>query len=158
MEGKTHLAGGIAAGSFFLAAIGQTPTEVLFFAGAAAGSLLPDICSPTSTVGRKFPILSRLTNSTFGHRTFTHSLVAVILVLALFKYLSIHESLEVGLLIGMVSHLILDALTKDGIQFFWPLKIRVGIPFGIRTGGFLEPFVLALLVAYVGYFGYTYYL
>jgi hypothetical protein len=37
--------------------------------------------------------------------------------------------------------MVLDALTKGGIQFLWPIKIRVGIPGGIRL-------VLVLYLAY----------
>lgn len=54
-----------------------------------------------------------------------------------------------GLCVGIFSHLILDALTPEGIHLVPNVKIHLvpGLPF-FRTGGLWEKFVCGLL--YVG--------
>ncbi|MFJ7941123.1 hypothetical protein ACIQYG_21910 [Peribacillus sp. NPDC096622] len=52
----------------------------------------------------------------------------------------------------------MDALTEQGIQFLWPFKIKIGLPFGITTGGMLEKVFMAMLISFIGYYGYTTYL
>ncbi|MBM7691461.1 inner membrane protein [Peribacillus deserti] len=158
MEGKTHIVGGIAAGALYLKTVGTVQPEVLFFTSCIAGALLPDICSPTSTIGRMIPLLDRLVSKTFGHRTITHSLFMLILTFMVFRLTHLPEAIELGIWIGMASHLVLDAITVKGIQFLWPLKIRVGIPVGIKTGGTLEKGILSLLTVYIAYVGYQIYL
>jgi inner membrane protein len=73
MTGKTYIMGGVAA-CVTLANVTHYDPAILTAAGAA-GSLLPDICHGGSKIGRKFPILSKVINVLFGHRTFTHSLL-----------------------------------------------------------------------------------
>lgn len=162
MLGKTHVAGGFAAGSLFLYMTDTIPGEaqIPFFAACAAGALLPDICSPSSTIGRKLPILSRIFSGTFGHRTFTHSLAVLILLWFGFEWLDWRTYIEIGLYIGIVSHLFLDALTEEGIQFLWPFKIRIGLPrfAAIRTGGPFENVYLFGLCAVIAYTGLNLYI
>ena len=162
MLGKTHMAGGIAAGSLFLYTTNSIPAEahIPFFAACTAGALLPDICSPQSTIGRKLPILSRVFSGTFGHRTFTHSLAMLVLIWFGFGFLDWSVAIKMGLFLGIVSHLILDALTEDGIQFLWPFKIRIGLPSiaAIRTGGIFENIYLAAIVAIIAYTGFNMYI
>ena len=158
MLGKTHIAGGLAAGSLFLYTTNYIPggAQIPFFAACTVGALIPDICSPSSTIGRKLPILSRIFSGTFGHRTFTHSLPMLILLWYGFGLLDWRLSIEIGLFVGIVSHLFLDSLTEEGIQFFWPFKIRFGLPSfaAIRTGGPFENiylYGLCLVIAYTGF-------
>jgi inner membrane protein len=54
--------------------------------------------------------------------------------------------------------MVLDMLTKQGIKFLWPLKIHIGIPGGIRTGGAIEKGLFTVLVVYLCYVGYHLYL
>lgn len=161
MTGKTHVVGGLASGLLFLYVNDDVTInkEVPFLASCVIGSLLPDICSPTSTIGRKLPILSRMAAGTFGHRTFTHSfLMLALLYMSFIWLLEWPFYIEHGLLVGIVSHLILDALTRQGIQFLWPLQVRVGIPFGIKTDGFIEPIFAAGLYVAIAYMGSNLYL
>ncbi|CRH64688.1 Inner membrane protein ydjM [Chlamydia trachomatis] len=158
MEGKTHIAGGIAAGAFYLTFGGSMEHEALFIGSCALGSILPDICHPNSMIGRRVPLLDNLISEVFGHRTITHSLLILILTLFFFGWTTWPLGLEYGIFIGMVSHLVLDAFTKQGIQFFWPFKVKVGFPFGITTGGMLEKAFMAMLITFIGYYGYTTYL
>lgn len=158
MEGKTHILGGLAVGAFYLQCGGSVPQEALFLGSCAVGALIPDIDHTGSSLGRKIPFLDNLISAAFGHRTFTHSLLLLFLTFFLFTQVPWPQSLEFGIWLGMASHMALDALTKQGIKFFWPFKIDVRIPWGIRTGGAIEQVFFTLLVVYIGYCGYQLYL
>jgi inner membrane protein len=72
-------------------------------AAGTAGSLLSDICHGGSKIGRKFPILSKVINVLFGHRTFTHSLLFLVIVGVLLSMFVPIQAIQVGVLIGMKS-------------------------------------------------------
>lgn len=50
------------------------------WSSGAVGALIPDICHTQSKIGRRFPILSKAVSSVFGHRTFTHSLLFLLIM------------------------------------------------------------------------------
>ncbi|PLT35174.1 metal-dependent hydrolase [Bacillus sp. V5-8f] len=154
MQGKTHIAGGLAAGAFYLTAGGSVEQETLFFASCAVGALIPDIDHTGSTIGRKIPLLDNLVSSLFGHRAFTHSLLFLFLAYLLFTQTPWPEAIEFGIWLGMASHLVLDMITVKGIKLFWPIKIDIGFPWGIKTGSALEKGFFGLLVVFIGYCGY----
>ncbi|MFJ8260440.1 metal-dependent hydrolase [Rummeliibacillus sp. NPDC094406] len=152
MTGNTHIIGGIAAG---LALVQVSNYDSLVVVGASiAGSLLPDICHGGSKIGRTFPFISKIVNTLFGHRSFTHSLLFLFLM-AMFmnKYIS-NESITAGLLTGMVSHYILDMATKKGIKLLFPLDINVRFPITTRTGSKVENVVTAVLTVLCIYLGF----
>jgi len=151
--GKTHLVGGMALGLATSQAVGAG-SDPAFFIAVAAGSLLPDICHPSSKMGRKLPGVSHLINLIFGHRTFTHSLLFLILVSGLLYYFAGY-AITAGMLIGMASHVLLDACTNSGVALFFPFKVKVRLPVTIQTGGIAENFVFASLVVVAGYLGYN---
>lgn len=155
MEGKTHIAGGVAAGVFYLTFREPVDSDLLFVGSCVLGALIPDIDHTGSTLSRKVPLLDNIISGVFGHRTITHSLLFMALAWWLFKWATLPPDFELGVLIGIASHLLLDALTKDGIQFFWPFKIKIG--FVVKTGGLLEQGFMALLIVFIGYCGYTTY-
>lgn len=157
MNKTTHLIGGATAaiGVMFLTTVPLEPSIIIPYAvGAIAGSLLPDIDHPKSTVSRKVPIL----RSTFKvltsmsdsaeHRGMAHSILFAIpwLIAAIFVKIPIIQSLCLGMFAGYVSHLTLDSLNPAGcpLLFPWKKKLRIG---KIRTGGFGEAISAILLVA-----------
>jgi inner membrane protein len=75
----------------------------------------------------------------------------------LFQTISLPVSLELGILLGMVNHILLDMLTVDGVKFLWPFKVRVGIPVGVKSGGPFEQALIVFFVIMIGYFGYQVY-
>lgn len=158
MEGKTHIAGGIAVGALYLNFGGSVEHEALFFGSLALGALIPDIDHTGSSIGRKVPLLDNLVSALFGHRAFTHSLLILFLAFFLFTQTSWPGALEFGIWLGMASHMVLDMLTKQGIKLFWPLKTNIGLPGGITTGGAIEKGFLTLLIVCIGYCGYQLYL
>lgn len=153
---KTHLLGGITSGlvtaialesndSFSTSPIISTSVVMVT---AMLGSGIPDIDKSNSTFGRKVKPLSFLIEKFFSHRGFTHSL-SFIALLSFIVYLissrlftnnEISIFLVLGLSVGMLSHLILDALTKEGIPFFHPFwKKKFSLKLMI-TGGLFEKF------------------
>lgn len=134
--------GGIAMG---LTATQVIPHDPFIMIGASViGALLPDICHPGSAVGRLVPWISKPTSIVFGHRTFTHSLLFLVLLSIVLS--NKHMAFNVGLLIGVVSHYLLDMGTKNGIQLFYPLKRKIRFPLTIKTGGKMESVVKVGLV------------
>lgn len=151
MTGKTHMIGGAAAA---LAVADFTSYDPLLLTAAGViGALLPDICHGGSKIGRSAPVLSKLVNVLFGHRTITHSLLFLILIQAVMIQFVPYPELRVGLLAGIGSHLVLDAMTKKGIKFLYPLNFRFRFPFAIRTGGAAESGILTILSVMVFYYG-----
>jgi len=158
MEGKTHIVGGLAAGALYLNLGGAVGHEALFFGSLALGALIPDIDHTGSLIGRKVPLIDNIISTVFGHRSFTHSLLFLVLAFFLFQQTSWPKDIELGILMGMFSHMVLDMLTKQGVKFLWPLKIEIGIPGGIRTGGAIEQGFFTVLVIYLCYVGFHFYL
>ncbi|MCY1117957.1 metal-dependent hydrolase [Bacillus safensis] len=150
MTGKTHIMGGIAASTAVAYYYGFDP--VTMAAAGSAGALIPDLCHTKSKIGRKFPLLSTLISSVFGHRTFTHSLLFLLIIYFLATTYIPNDSLSIGLLVGMASHLILDAGTVNGIKFLFPASIKVRLPFYVKTGSAGEQVVLAALTVVTCYY------
>lgn len=88
----------------------------------------------------------------FGHRGVTHSLLALGLLIALgelpfFPWHWLHLGLLIGW--GYASHLVADALTKQGVPFLWPLDRHFGFPpsrlLRLTTGQWTEYTLVAAL-------------
>lgn len=151
MTGKTRIMGGIAASLAFAQITNYEP--VLLLGAGAVGAVIPDICHGGSKIGRAFPAVSKIINICFGHRTFTHSLIFLILAALLFNAFLPNEAISAGLLAGMASHLLLDMATKKGIKLFFPFKITVRLPLTTKTGSTVEYVVFAALSLLSVYFG-----
>ncbi|PCK20037.1 hypothetical protein CEY02_15465 [Bacillus pumilus] len=150
MTGKTHIMGGIAASTAVAYYYGLDP--ITMTAAGSVGALIPDLCHTKSKIGRKFPLLSTLISSVFGHRTFTHSLLFLLIIYFIATTYIPNDSLSIGLLVGMASHLILDAGTVNGIKFLFPATIKVRLPFYVKTGSTGEQVVLAALTIVTCYY------
>ncbi len=139
---KTHLAFGFLVGLLlmpFLHPANQIAYIILVMLGAA----LSDIDHPESKIGRHFKILGFL----FEHRGFFHSIFALPLV-ALIVYLITHNYLyALPILIGYLSHLLIDALTLEGVMLFHPFS-NFRIRGFFRTGSFSEYIILLLLILF----------
>jgi inner membrane protein len=139
LRGPTHVAAGAAFAliAHNYAGIGDDP--YLLTTTSIIGALIPDICHQGSTLGRKIPLLSWGINKTFGHRTITHSLFFLFGITALLKYLvPQYPIIYIGMFIGVLSHLVLDALIPSGIQLLYPLKMKIRFPIYTRTGSMME--------------------
>jgi inner membrane protein len=115
---------------------------ILFFAA------LPDIDESSSKIHKKFRPLSYLASLT-GHRNIFHTLYTPLLfslTLMLFNF----KEQAIAILIGYLSHLLLDAITPQGISIFYPLN-RKRIKGPISSGSFMETiifFIFILLIIY----------
>lgn len=131
----------------------------LAVAGAVVGALLPDIDHPQSKIAHQTGLAhgrglltdvagSGLRALLGGHRGFTHSaLVAGLLSLAVFAVRPWLGAAAVGFLIGYLSHIAADMVTRDGVRLGWPLSRReIGLGprrLRFRTGSFMEYVVVA---------------
>lgn len=158
MTGKTHIIAGLAAGEAVQYFTDQHPNGPLFLGVCVMGALLPDICHTGSKIGRKLPFLSHLIKLLFGHRTITHSLLFMILLSSALTFLAVPSWIRIGLLIGIASHLVLDAATARGIALLWPIKLKVRLPIYTRTGGTAEHIFMVFITLATLYMGYNMYL
>jgi len=89
----------------------------------AIASVLPDVDTAASFVGRAFPFVSKRIERKFGHRTLTHSaaFVAGLGIVLSPLYLFVPDA-YVCLLIGYASHPFLDTMTVHGVKLFYPFS------------------------------------
>ncbi|MDN5375152.1 MAG: inner membrane protein [Thermacetogenium sp.] len=141
----THVMAGAAAG--VLLAGSADPKGMLVAAGVSGfASLLPDIDSPASILGRTVPVFSWGTKIVVGHRQVFHSLLAAIAVSYLLSSISVLQPHFWFLFYGYASHLLLDAMNPEGVPLLWPFPIRLSLPL-VETGSLLERLVLRPLFA-----------
>lgn len=121
MRGTTHLTAGLWTGLVVAqthSLDGVSTWWVLQL--SMVGSLLPDIDHPQSIIGRRLPV-----SWAFGkHRTFTHSIVFVFMLLfGLQKIAPIYHLSDVhiyALMAGYISHIVLDMMTPHGVALLYP--------------------------------------
>jgi inner membrane protein len=131
------------------------------------GGIVPDIDQPTAPFWRNLPIghvfgktIDKLLG---GHRFISHSIAGV----ALFSFLvnlllhflhPIMPNVNIGYVwwaffIGMLSHLVMDTLTKEGVPWLLPIPFKFGFPpikkFRITTGHNVEKFIVFPLLLLV---------
>jgi inner membrane protein len=117
-------------------------TVLLALLANQVGGIAPDIDQPTAPLWRMLPI-GKLFGKVFdllsgGHRFLSHSLLGV----ALFG-VAFHALLQVlgpimphvdstivwfAFMIGLLSHLVMDTLTKEGVPWLLPIPIKFGFP------------------------------
>ena len=101
--------------------------------GIVLGSLLPDsdnLLVAVATIARR---------STAGiHRTFTHSLLTVAVIIAIFYFISLitqrkrWNNLGIGLGLGVLLHILLDLLIWfDGVAILWPIPFWLNLWSGV---------------------------
>lgn len=151
-------------------------TAIIAILANLIGGITPDIDQPTAPFWRNLPvgkyfgkIFDRMLG---GHRFITHSLVGLVLFGYLTKLLLIFLHpimLKVdsgfvwwAFMLGMVSHLIMDTLTKEGVPWLLPIPIKFGLPpfkaWRITTGKFVETWVVfpLLIVFNIWFYSHFY--
>lgn len=120
--------------------------------------LLPDIDHPKSVLGQRLKWLSLPIARAFGHRGFTHSLLAVAAGLWLFQInvpadWPIPADVLQGMTLGYLSHIAADMLTPAGVPLLWPCRWRFRLPL-LRTqkGNQLERVLCLVLVGFALWF------
>jgi inner membrane protein len=165
MTWRTHVMGGLA--SLWIMQIlpfGVDSTALALSAiFSVLGSLLPDLDARESKLSNVQilgvtplkPVVSLLYKR-LGHRGAMHSALALIVLSVLAGVplgLFLSPFAGLGLALGYLSHILLDASTKSGVPLYWPDSDRVHVlPKKLRfvTGSFPEDilfFLLALIAA-----------
>jgi len=151
------------------------PTAFVALSANFIGGLVPDIDQQTSMFWKNVrgggslavlvaPLLG-------GHRFISHSVIGVILFGFLSKLLFNMlgsfivvdmQIVWIAFMIGYISHLLMDTLTKDGVAWFFPFSWRIGFPpfsfLRVKTGGLIEKIlVFPGLVFLNGYLIYSFY-
>ncbi len=134
------------------AALFEYETSIVGWALAAAASLLPDIDLPTSKFGRVLFWVSTRLEREFGHRTITHSMLALIVVAMLAGPLYLVSPAWFGAIIGGYwSHIWIDMVNLRGADLLWPSPLRFVFPgnrkFRMATGSKAEMVLLTSFVA-----------
>ncbi len=107
------------------------------------GSLVPDIDSPFSSLGRNFRPFSWF----FRHRGFFHTIFPGLVFSVLFLPFGVINA--ASFLAGFISHLLLDSLTRKGVRPFLFGKRFKG---PLSSGGVVEMLLLIILLLLNLYF------
>jgi inner membrane protein len=179
MTGRTHDLAAVTAlgGLLIVYPVGNVTlaTAIVAFFANQIGGITPDIDQPTAPFWRNLPIggyFGKVIGKMMGgHRFITHSLLG----LALFGFLSralllfIHPLMPRvdivlvwwAFMIGMLSHLLMDTLTKEGVPWLLPIPIKFGFPpirkLRITTGKSMEKLLFLGLVGLDGFYLSTHY-
>lgn len=148
MMARSHVVFGISAWAG-LSAMSAPAPSFAGFGGVVLGALLPDIDHPSSTVGRPLFFISKPLARITGHRTVTHSLLGLSLLLSCLYLTNSMTLFGKGIACGVASHLVGDFITKGGIPLFWPIKRRFSFPISFVTGGLVESVVVYALAALI---------
>lgn len=150
-------------------------TVIVAFSANMIGGLTPDIDQPTGALWHKLPagtVFGKLFAPLLGgHRYISHSLLGIVLFGVLSKlFLQVISSVLlvnmqvvwISFMIGYLSHLLMDTLTKEGAPWLFPIPFKFGFPpfkaLRIKTGGLIEKAVifptLIFITAFVFYTNY----
>lgn len=179
MTGRTHDLAAFTALSYIVATQPvqniTLGTLLVAFTANLIGGLTPDIDQPTADLWRRIPagsIVGRLLSPILGgHRLLSHSILGIFLFGIGVKYLLYLMSSVLlvdmnvvwwAFMIGFVSHLVADTITRDGVPWLFPIPIRIGIPplrfMRMKTGGIIEKAIIFPgLIFANGYIYYSHY-
>lgn len=129
------------------------------------GALLSDIDMRGSYISKRFPIIYKIFGKRFRHRSFTHSLIFLGLIAFIGEIVIVSSNDNIvftcifsGILAGVISHICLDLITKEGVELFYPVGINFSI-LPIKTSSRTEKNInkaFSLLVVFL--IGYRFYL
>jgi len=110
--------------------------KLVFLLVAMIATVLPDIDSRFSSIGRKK--IARVLQFFTKHRGIIHSFTFLILITIGLVF--VFPIVAFGFFLGYGFHLLADSFTKDGITPFYPYKIKSRG--SLTTGGRIEIIVL----------------
>jgi len=116
---------------------------LMFFSGVLIGSIIVDIDSFKSFIGRKSLGISFLVQLITGHRGIFHSLLFAVLFSGLL--LLFNATFAIGFFIGYISHLMIDTLNIQGIRWFYPFS-KLRFKGFIEVNGFAETLIFFLIL------------
>ncbi len=170
MTARTHDLAAITAFAGVVLALPVRPvtlaTVLVALLANQLGGIAPDIDQPTAPFWRNLPVgkyFGKIIDKMLGgHRFITHSLLGLVAfgfglhwLLNLLHPIMPRVDVDIvwwAFMIGMVSHLFMDMLTKEGVPLLLPLPIKFGIPpvkaFRITTGKVAETLVFVLIIGF----------
>lgn len=123
------------------------------------GALLPDVDEAGNRLYSLLPgdnqTGRQLRKLFYGHRTITHSLIGLFFVYKIIGWIAFRllnpayidaNIVLTSFMIGYISHLVSDGLTKEGLPLLFPIKWNIGFPpiamLRIRTGTWQEFWII----------------
>lgn len=142
-----HILAGLVPLAWYAALARELPHWGLIFL-CCVFSLLPDIDTGASLIGYLFPWLSESIERRFGHRTITHSFLALVAVAAAAWFLFPDGWHWLTAAYG--SHLVLDMIVGGlaGVPLLWPANLRFYLV-DVQPGGVGESVLVGLLLVLV---------
>lgn len=153
MDGKTHVACGVATATAITSLtglFGADTTGILTFSGwvigASFGAMLPDVDLPESKINGIFPfaLISFIIRhiGRVKHRGVTHSILflvglSMIAGILIATRIPMLIGFGAGMILGDMTHLLLDILNGKGCQLFYPLPVRFHIA-DVKYEGLVE--------------------
>jgi inner membrane protein len=160
MTGKHHLVSGVVAGiccatSIMMGNENGLGSDLIVACGslvaASIGSLVPDLDTKTSKLGKKMKITSTIASKLFGHRGFLHSPLFVVCIFILgallFKKINATDFSPIyySFALGMLNHLACDMTTKGGIPLLYPFtRVKFSLS-PMKSGSKWEPVMLIIM-------------
>ena len=132
MRGITHILIALVFLLFF-------KVSMLFNAVFIIFTLLPDIDSSNSIIGRRLYPISKLIEFLFGHRGIFHGILIPLTVSIILLLLGL-KLIAIAAFLGYLLHLLVDAMTISGVNIF-----GVRIKGFIKTDGIIE-FVIDIIL------------
>lgn len=170
MTARTHDLAAITAFTVYLLTVPLQPmtlgTLLVAVLANQIGGIAPDIDQPTAPFWRNLPVgrfFGRIFDKLLGgHRFITHSILGVALFSGLVYLLlqALHPIIPsidtqlvlIAFVIGMLSHLVTDTFTKEGVPWLLPVPVKFGLPplksARITTGKFGETLFFIALLAF----------
>ncbi len=140
---------------FATSAVFDVPYGIPEVLAVGAASLIPDPDYPGSWLGYRLGSVSRDLNRLFGHRSFLHSLLALLLITIVLGlpmwWIAGNLAPVAAIFVGYGSHPFADMMTVGGVQLFWPNRTIAVFPgrddYRVVTGsGSERVFVIVVLV------------
>jgi len=143
----THMLAAVLPLAWYAAAVDHVPNLLPVTLLCMLVSLLPDVDTHSSLVGRALPFISIPLEQRYGHRQIMHSLLALLVCAGLMALLFPDAWLLLSA--AYATHLILDMLIGFiGIPLFWPHQARFHFAH-IRPAGNGEAAIAVILAALI---------
>ncbi len=127
-------------------------TLAIIYLALIFGSLLPDIDSKESILGRYVPFVEEI----FGHRKFIHTIWIVLVLMAISNVTGFLVLWFIT--IGYFLHLFQDSLSIMSVHWFYPIVIFPRKRGFYRVGGVIETLIFALMIGLNIYMLYLWFL
>lgn len=144
---RTHLAFSFLIGLYLIDLL-KIKNQILFMLILLFFSIFPDIDKNTSKIFKKLKPFSYLA-ILFGHRNIFHTIYFPIAIAGTLFILNLKLS-SLAVLIGYLLHLLLDLITKKGINLFYPLT-KKRIKGFIKVGSLIENMLFTILIILIIY-------